>query len=61
MEDVVGIYDEDRGYETECPYCGNVIFIEQDADEDTINQITDGEIVEIYCDKCESYFEAQLA
>lgn len=61
MEEIVGIYDEDNGYETQCPYCGNVIYIEENADEDTINQITDGETIEVYCYKCDSYFEAQLA
>lgn len=61
MEEIAEICDEGRGYETECPNCGNIIYLEEDVDEDTINQITDGELVEIYCYHCDSYFKAELA
>lgn len=60
-EEIVGIYDEDHGYECNCPNCGNTVYIEEYADEDTMNQIYDEEIVEIYCENCDSYFKAQLA
>lgn len=61
-KELVEIYDDDgRGYICLCPCCGNTVCIEDYADDETIDRITDNEIVEIYCDKCDSYFEAQLA
>lgn len=61
-EELVGIYDDDeRGYICLCPCCGNTVYIEDYADDETIDRITDNEIVGIYCDECESYFDAQLA
>jgi hypothetical protein len=61
-EEIVGIYDEDgQGYICDCPICGNTVHIEEYADDETIDMITDNEVVEIYCDKCDSYFEAQLS
>lgn len=58
-EEIVGIYDEDgQGYICDCPICGNTVHIEEYADDETIDMITDNEVVEIYCDKCDSYFEA---
>ena len=61
-EEIVEIYDEDRqGYICNCPICGNTVHIEEYADDETIDMITDNEVVEIYCDKCDSYFEAQLS
>lgn len=61
-EEIVGIYDEDgQGYICDCPICGNTVHIEEYADDETIDMITDNEVVEIYCDECESYFEAQLS
>lgn len=61
-EEIVGIYDEDgQGYICDCPICGNTVHIEEYADDETIDMITDNKVVEIYCDKCDSYFEAQLS
>lgn len=61
-EEIVGIYDEDgQGYICDYPICGNTVHIEEYADDETIDMITDNEVIEIYCDECESYFEAQLS
>lgn len=61
-EEIVGIYDEDgQGYICDCPICGNTVHIEEYADDETIDMITDNEVIEIYCDECGSYFEAQLS
>lgn len=61
-EEIVGIYDEDgQGYICDCPICGNTVHIEEYADDETIDMITNNEVVEIYCDKCDSCFEAQLS
>lgn len=62
-EEIVGIYDEDgQGYICDCPYCGHIIDIDDDLQGfGTEDAIKNDEIVEIYCDECESYFEAQLS
>lgn len=64
MEDeIIEIEENDYGqYYSECPYCGHIINIDDNTQgygaEDAIKN---NEIIEIYCDECESYFEAQLA
>ena len=62
-EELVEIEENDYGqYQIECPYCHNIIEITDDLQEIGIEEdIKNNEIVEIYCDECESYFEAQLA
>lgn len=61
-EEIVRIEENDyRPYHAECPYCGHIINIDDDLQGfGTEKAIKNNKIVEIYCDKCESYFEAQL-
>lgn len=61
-EEIVRIEENDyRPYHAECPYCGHIIDIDDDLQRfGTEKAIKNNKIVEIYCDKCESYFEAQL-
>lgn len=61
-EEIVGIEENDYGqYHAECPYCGHIVNINDDIQGyGAEKSIRSNEIIEIYCDKCESYFEAQL-
>lgn len=61
-EELVGIEENDYGiYNAICPYCSNIVEITDGLqDVRTEEAVRNGEIVEIYCDKCGSYFEAQL-
>lgn len=61
-EEIVRIEENDyRPYYAECSYCGHIIDIDDDLQGfGTEKAIKNNKIVEIYCDKCESYFEAQL-
>lgn len=60
-KEIVEIYDKDeQDYVCNCPVCGKTVHIEEYADDETIDMISDNEIVEIYCDKCDSYFDGQL-
>lgn len=62
-EELIGIEENDyEQYQAECPYCHNIVDIDDGTQESGIEEdIRNNEIVEVYCDKCESYFEAQLA
>lgn len=62
-EEIVGIEENDYGqYHAECPYCGHIIDIDDDLQGfGTEDAIKNDEIVEIYCDECESYFDGQLS
>lgn len=62
-EELVAIDENDYGqYQSECPYCHNIVDIDDDTQESGIEEdIRNNEIVEVYCDKCGLYFEAQLA
>lgn len=61
-EEIVEIEENDYGqYHAECPYCGHIIGIDDDTQGyGAEKSIRNNEIIEIYCDKCDSYFEAQL-
>lgn len=61
-EEIVRIEENDyRPYHAECPYCSHIIDIDNDLQGfGTEEAIKNNEIVEIYCDECDSYFEAKL-
>lgn len=62
-EEIVRIEENDyRPYHAKCPYCGHIVNIDDDLQGyGTEDDIKNNEIVEIYCDECDSYFEVQLA
>lgn len=61
-EEIVEIEENDYGqYHAECPYCGHIVDINDDTQGyGAEKSIRSNEIIEIYCDKCDSYFEGQL-
>lgn len=61
-EELIGIYEnEDGDYTWECPHCGRINTITVEDDGEDFDTVSIGEVVDVYCEKCGDYFEAQLA
>lgn len=60
--EIIGIEENEYGeFTTECPYCGHIVTINTDTQYgNIINDLNAGYVVEVYCDECDSSFEAQI-
>ena len=60
-ETVAGIYKHDLfGYICTCPYCGNDVYIEENADDEIMKMIENKEVITSHCNECNNDVDAKL-